>query len=294
MTIHGLSFARPHAPEGLLSSYRPPTDGAVNIGLMHTSLDGSPGHDHYAPCRSVDLRAAGFNYWALGHIHGRSALEGGSVVMPGMPQGRDINEGGPKSVTLVTIGDDRTVMLEERLTSVAQFERVAVDLSGIEDWRDMVDAAGRALEQAREGAPSEHLIARMRLTGRTPLAWRLRRDMDLLGAELAARAARAGKCWIEKVEIGCDGDVAPTAAGSTADPLAELRRLIDDEVMGAEGFHTDASSIANELRDQLPPDCRAILGMDKAGFEASVLAAVRDGVEDVFARLRGATLEPGG
>ena len=67
--------------------------------------------------------------------------------MPGMPQGRDINEAGPKSVTLVTIGDDRKVHVEERITSLAQFERVDVDLSGIEDWRDMVGEVARALER---------------------------------------------------------------------------------------------------------------------------------------------------
>ena len=50
--------------------------------------------------------------------------------MPGMPQGRDINEAGEKSVTLVTIRDDRSIEIEERLTSVAQFERLSVDLAG--------------------------------------------------------------------------------------------------------------------------------------------------------------------
>lgn len=292
VTIHGLSFARPHAPESLLPSYRPPVDGAVNIGLMHTSLDGSPGHDLYAPCRLIDLRASGFDYWALGHIHGRSAMAG-NIVMPGMPQGRDINEAGPKSVTIVTIGDDRAVALEERLTSVAQFERVTVDLSGIDDWHDMADAVGRALERTREAAPSEHVIARLRLTGRTPLAWRLRCDTDLLAAEFAARAARTGKCWVEKVEIACDDNAARSASGPSAGALAELRRLFDDEVMEQPSFRMEASKIAKELRDQLPTDCRGILGMDEAGFEASLAAAVRDGVEDVFARLRGAAPEPG-
>ena len=33
--------------------------------------------------------------------------------MPGNPQGRDINEAGPKSATLVTIGDDRKITIEE-------------------------------------------------------------------------------------------------------------------------------------------------------------------------------------
>ena len=121
----GISFANPQAPESLLPKYPAGRDGTLNIGIMHTSLAGSPGHDVYAPCNVADLHGHGFDYWALGHIHARSVHRGSStVVMPGMPQGRDINEAGEKSVTLVTIRDDRSLEIEERLTSVAQFERV--------------------------------------------------------------------------------------------------------------------------------------------------------------------------
>ncbi|MGO4844027.1 DNA repair exonuclease, partial [Rhizobiaceae sp. 2RAB30] len=45
VAIHGLSFAQSHAPESLLGKYKPPVEGAVNIGLMHTSLGGATGHD---------------------------------------------------------------------------------------------------------------------------------------------------------------------------------------------------------------------------------------------------------
>ena len=144
VAIHGLSFAQPHAPESLLGKYRPPVEGAVNIGILHTSLAGAPGHDLYAPCSLADLQATGFRYWALGHVHKRSIVEGAcAIVMPGMPQGRDINEAGAKSVTLVTIDDDRSIHIEERVTSIAQFERVSVDATGIADWRDLVGALGR-------------------------------------------------------------------------------------------------------------------------------------------------------
>ena len=42
IAIHGLSFAKPQAPETLLPKYKLPEPGAVNIGIMHTSLGGAP------------------------------------------------------------------------------------------------------------------------------------------------------------------------------------------------------------------------------------------------------------
>jgi predicted phosphodiesterase len=289
VAVHGISFARPQAPESLLPRFRPPVAGAVNIALLHTSLAGAPGHDPYAPCSLADLDAAGFDYWALGHIHKRSVVQGRSaVVMPGMPQGRDINEDGAKSVTLVTIADDRSITVEERVTSVAQFERVAVDLTGIEDWREMVAALATSLEHARGRVASEHMVARLRFTGTTPLAWRLRCDRDLLRAEAADRAYVIGKSWIEKLDIDCRAPgVADGADGvPAADPVIELRRLIGDEVVASAAYQTEIATIAEELRGQLPPECRQWLGADEAAFQQAVAALVQDGAEDVIARLR--------
>jgi exonuclease SbcD len=284
VAIHGLSFAQPHAPESLIGKYRPPVEGAVNIGLMHTSLAGAAGHDLYAPCSLADLQGTGFRYWALGHIHKRSVVEGGcAIVMPGMPQGRDINEVGAKSVTLVTIGDDRSIRIEERITSIAQFERVSVDATGIDDWRDLVAALARALEQTRGDIASEHLVARLRVMGATPLAWRIRRDLDLLKTEADDRASVIGSCWVEKLEVDCR---APGAvAGTSADPLTELRRLIDEEVIGSDAYQAEVVAIAEELRTQLPQECRGLLGSDEAAFKATIAALAKDGSEDVLAWL---------
>ena len=202
VAIQGLSFAKPEALESLLPRFQPPREGAVNIGLMHTSLAGAPGHDPYAPCSPADLDATGFDYWALGHIHKRSATRGRCVVvMPGMPQGRDIGESGPKSVTLATVADDRTIHVEERLTSVAQFESVPVDLTGVADWRGMLAKITAALQRARQTVPSEHFVARLHLTGHTPLAWRIRSDLDLLQNNVANQAADIDRTWIEKTEV---------------------------------------------------------------------------------------------
>jgi DNA repair exonuclease SbcCD nuclease subunit len=290
ITVHGLSFAKPHAPDSLLPQFKAPTEGAVNIGLMHTSLAGAAGHDLYAPCNIADLRASGFRYWALGHIHKRTVVEGDcAIVMPGMPQGRDVNEAGPKSVTLVTVADDKSIRIDEHTTSLAQFERVTVDVTGLADWPDIADAFQLALERARSEAVSPHLVARLRLSGVTPLAWRIRRDLDILKAEADDRGLAVGQCWVEKIEVDC---VAPGASAlSPGNPISELRSLIDEEVIRSEAYQAEVEKIAVELRSQLPQECRGIFGSDEASSRDAIERLAKEGSDDVLARLHAADIE---
>ena len=266
VAIHGLSFAQPHAPENLIGKYKPAVDGAVNVGILHTSLAGAPGHDLYAPCSPADLQATGFRYWALGHVHKRSVIEGScTIVMPGMPQGRDIGEAGPKSVTLVTIADDQSLRLEERITSIAQFGRIDVDATGIADWRTLVAALAKTMEQARSEAVSEHLVARLFVKGATPLAWRIRRDIDLLKTEADERASIIGRCWVEKLEVDCQ---APDAvAGATADPINELRRLIDEEVIRSDAYQSEAAEHRGGVEGAASAGMPRPAGLDRGGVQ---------------------------
>ncbi len=283
VAVHGLSFAQPHAPESLLPKYRAPVEGAVNVGLMHTSLGGSPGHDPYAPCTAADLGGSGFRYWALGHIHARSVAEGAcTVAMPGMPQGRDVGEAGEKGALLVTVADDGSIAVETRRTSVAQFERVAVDLSEARDWREVVARVGGGLEAARACAASDHLVARLALTGTTPLAWRLRRDADLLRAEAEARAGALGATWIDKVDIAARP---PRRDGDAEGPIAEFRRTMLEEVRGLPEASIAIASAVDELRRSLPPECRDVLGRDEEATAAITAALAEKGCEEVLARL---------
>lgn len=290
VAIHGLSFAQPTAPENLLPRYHPAVADAINVGMMHTSLGGAPGHDPYAPCSPADLAATGFDYWALGHIHKRSVIKGATtVVMPGMPQGRDINEAGPKSVTLVEIADTGTVHLEERFTAVAEFARVAINAGGIGDWSELAITVSKALEQARSTAKAPELVARLEFSGQTPLAWRMRRDADLLLAEAEDRGARLGAVWIDRLEIDCRPPGLPTAS---SDPLSELKALIDTEIAGSGGFEAAYAAVVEQLLGQLPAELRDMLGPDEARTAARRDELAREGAEDVLARLR--TAAPGG
>jgi DNA repair exonuclease SbcCD nuclease subunit len=283
--IHGLSYSYPQAPESLVGRYRHVVPDAVNIGLMHTSLAGSPGHDDYAPCSLAELRATGFTYWALGHVHKRMVAEGPcTIVMPGIPQGRDVDEPGARSATLVTIRADRSLQVEERFTSRAQLERLPIDVTGIEDWNELAKRICHALEHARRGSPSDHLVARLQLAGSTPLAWRIRRDMALLTAEARERARVIGACWVEKVESSCGPPPAPVPE-SPSDPVMELKRLIEQDVMHSDSFRTQLAAVCEELRRQLPAEARDVLGSDPAAFQDQLAHLAREGIEDALARL---------
>lgn len=128
IAVHGVSFRDPHAPESLLPKFRP-VPGVVNIGMLHTSLGGAAGHDPYAPCSIAELAAAGFDYWALGHVHRRTVHhEAPFIVMPGMPQGRDMGEDGPKSVTLIHV-EESGLRIEERPSAALEFRHDSIDVS---------------------------------------------------------------------------------------------------------------------------------------------------------------------
>ncbi|MDF3216818.1 exonuclease SbcCD subunit D [Mesorhizobium sp. M7A.F.Ca.CA.001.09.2.1] len=283
--FHGLSFASPKAPDSLLPKYSVPREGTVNVGIMHTSLAGSPGHDVYAPCNATDLHAHGFDYWALGHIHVRQVHPGAStVVMPGIPQGRDINEAGEKSVTLVTIRDDRTVEIEERLTSIAQFERVNVDLTEMEEWSDVVGRVRSALERVRASVKSRHAVVRLDLTGASPLSWALIRDRDLLLAEAEQAAEQTGDTWVEKLELKVSPSTSQTSE-EAADPIFELAQSMRADA-GSDAFRAEARALVQKMVADLPPDGRDFAGKDEAEQELFLDRVLANGANLVTARLK--------
>ena len=273
IAIHGLSFRDPHAPESLLPKYRPPEADAVNIGLMHTSLNGAAGHDPYAPCALSELQASGFDYWALGHIHKRAEYPGNTcVVMPGIPQGRDIGEPGAGSVTLVQIDDAGQISLEARIVAVAGFAQVKVDVTGMDDWRALQGAVEKALDAARLACP--HLVARLRLLGDTPLAPRLLRDRDLAEAEAQEMAKALGGIWVEKLVLDL-GARAPVAGA-----LGDLAGLIEGDIRPSDAYAQALDALRRDLEAALPPEARdAVSELDPATMQA--------GLSEVLERLRG-------
>jgi exonuclease SbcD len=285
VAFHGLSFANPKAPESLLPKYAAARESVVNIGIMHTSLAGSPGHDVYAPCSVAELQRHGFDYWALGHVHVRKVYPGtATIVMPGIPQGRDINEAGEKSVSLVTVRDDRSIEIEERAVSIAQFERVDVDLTNIVEWAEAVGRIRIALERTRDAVRSRHAVIRLRIVGTSPLSWSIIRDRDLLLAEAEQLGEHIGDTWVEKLELDLSDHGHKTSEG-TADPIFELAQTMGADIR-SQAFREEAKALVMRTLADLPPDARDFAGKDEAGLEEFLDRVLTDGAELVTARLK--------
>jgi len=284
VAIHGLSFAAAHVPENLVNRYPAPVSGLANIGLLHTSLTGAEGHDVYAPCSLADLRAHGYDYWALGHVHKRAVhSETPWVVMPGIPQGRDIGESGPKSATLVTISDDGAITAQQVSSAVAEFARVEADLSGAETMADVAARLENAFAEALEAIEAPWLVARVTLTGDTPLAGALRRDDDLSLAEVRQAAEAVGRTLIDKVAFAF-GNTAKPEAG----PLAELEALMSaPESLPPEVIDKTLEAM-NAVRRALPRQNHDAFPQSDEARREIAAQLIAEGSSDVIARLRGA------
>lgn len=278
IAIHGVSFSKPRASESLVGRYHPVKD-MVNVALMHTSLGGADGHDPYAPCSVADLAGAGFDYWALGHIHRRAVHhEHPFVVMPGMPQGRDMGEDGAKSATLIHVDDGR-LRIEDRPTARILFLRVDCDVDGAGDMAEVHAAVRSALADVAGAVPA---IVRLRLTGRTGLTWRIRRDLDLVEAAAAEAGAPRG-VWIDRVVVETGMPTEEPDAG----PAGELAGLIA-EIAARPGFEAEALSAVAEMVDDLPAELRGIYGDDETARRDAVRRLIGEAVDYAVARAHSA------
>ncbi|KUF11674.1 metallophosphoesterase [Pseudoponticoccus marisrubri] len=280
--IHGVSFAQRHAPDSLLPKFPAPVPGAVNVALLHSSLAGAAGHDVYAPCTVGELTAMGFDYWALGHVHARQVHRTDPwIVMPGMPQGRDIGEAGPKTATLIEIGDG--IAVSEIPTSAVEFLTHAIDIGGeaAEDDAALRQTLRAALHDLATGLVSDTGVLRLRLTGAPARRWQILRDRDVLAEQVADMARDTGRLWLDRLELDL-AENAPEGAGAT-DALARLMQ----EIRAEPGFHATARAEVETVLAELPQARRAALMPDSDALDRLAQEIATRGAEAMVARMKG-------
>ena len=168
VAVHGQSFADQAVPHDLSRAYPPPVAGLFNIGVLHTSAAGYAAHAAYAPCEVPRLKAHGYDYWALGHVHTREVLsEDPWIVFPGNLQGRHVGETGPKGASLVTVVDGRVRSVEHRVLDTLRWANIDIDLTGAANEAEALIRVQAALDAALRDAAPRPLAVRLALVGAT-------------------------------------------------------------------------------------------------------------------------------
>ena len=203
VAIHGRSFPTREVADNWALAYPEAKPGWFNIGLLHTSCDGRPGHASYAPCTLADMAARGYDYWALGHVHEFEIVSSDPyVVYPGNLQGRSVRECGPKGGVIVDVEDGRVTNLRRIVTDQARWAVLAVDAQSHETEAALLGALEDAFRSVADAAEGRLIAARVRLTGETALHRRLVADQARFADEVLAAAQRCAEdIWLEKLSL---------------------------------------------------------------------------------------------
>jgi DNA repair exonuclease SbcCD nuclease subunit len=287
VVVHGQSFSQRVTTEDLASRYPDRTSGALNVGLLHTSLDGREGHEPYAPTSLETLRSKGYDYWALGHVHAREVISTDPwVVFPGNLQGRHARETGPKGATVVAVEDGRIVSVEHRPLDVVRWEVVTVDAAPAQDPLEVVDLARVALEWCAAETDGRVLAARVVVSGRTRANAAIRRDPERFTNELRAAATDAlGEAvWLEKILLDTRSTYdldAVREEGSAMGHLARRLRAIREDPKEL----AELASVLAELDKKLPAELREGEGSLRLSDPTTVRALVDDVEQTLLPRL---------
>jgi len=228
VAIHGQGYHNRALVENIARNYPQALPHHLNIGLLHTSLTGRQGHEPYAPCSLDDLKAKGYDYWALGHVHTREEVSQSPwIVFPGNIQGRHIHEAGAKGGTLVRVEDGRISAVEHRELDVLRWSLCQVDLTDSTTKDMVIDAVRQAMEAKQASATGRPLAIRLQLIGKSPIHAELHRESVALIEEFRALAVGLGEIWLEKVAFTTQRPVALAESLGAETPLANLIRAID-------------------------------------------------------------------
>lgn len=251
VAIHGRSFKEAATTENLVLTYPDPVPGYLNIGMLHTALEGNAAHANYAPCSIAELEARGYAYWALGHVHEFRMWQGAStIVFPGNLQGRHVRESGPRGAVLVTADGEQITSVERLYVDVLRWCTLEVDVSSASSLPGAVRAVGEALDRLLdEQGHNLPLAVRVVLSGRSQAHGELFGLESQLRHEVLALAAARGseRLWIEKVRLETRPDLDAGLLSDRADALADLQGLLGQAVLDADF----GDALQRELQDMV-------------------------------------------
>ena len=274
--VYGRGFARAAETANLSLGYHRDVADPVAIGVLHANVGSNSDYAPYAPATLDDLRAAGMDYWALGHIHKQEILaEHPWVVYAGSPQGLNPKETGSHGCFVVEVSRGGATTLEHVETAPIAWAQTDVDVSDAADLDDVRGLLLKACETIRAES-GRHTVARIALTGRSAAHTDLRRPgvaAELFDDIRAEAAVDTPWVWIDRL-------------------VDRTSSIIDlDELRGGPDFAAELVRVADELASD-PVELEAVLAAIKAPL-ATTLSGYRAQTTpgDVLDRARDAALD---
>lgn len=287
VALHGQSYRTAATVENLAAGYPPAVPGCLNIGVLHTALDGHADHDPYAPCALDELLSRGYDYWALGHVHQYAVRhEDPWIVYPGNLQGRHIREQGERGAVLVTATGSR-LSVERCFVDVLRWYHLYVDVSPCSGMDDVIERVGRSLEPlVRQQADGRFIAVRVTLRGRTRahgqlfgLETHLRQGVLAYASELAGDAI-----WVEKVCLGTSPALTPEELMARSDALADLQDLLAEAVAHPQLLDQLGDTL-RELVNRCPRELFAYAPSLEAIREGRIASLIEEVAPSLLARL---------
>ncbi|MGO3400055.1 MAG: metallophosphoesterase family protein [Lentilactobacillus parabuchneri] len=231
VAISGFSFDKQWITDPMIQDYPQAfSDATWNIGMLHGSLStlNSP-EANYAPFTLNQLEEKGYDYWALGHIHKRQALnKQGTINYSGNTQGRHINETGEKGFLLVeSDGSQLTSRFQSTAPIIWDFMAVSVAQQPVKQLAESIMS-----QLADQHFDQLHLL-RLQLKSDQQL------DSELLGqiasGELLDAIQQINRdkwrqlnCWVTSLKAPVEKNVVYSAIDQTYFNQARDETLTDD------------------------------------------------------------------
>ena len=280
--VIGQGYATRDVSVDLAEAYPAGDPNLFSIGLLHTSLNGRPGHANYAPCSVEALRAKGYQYWALGHVHTREIVhEDPWIVFPGNTQGRHARETGAKGAILVTVEGRVVAEVEHLVLDAVRWDLCAIDATPCASADDVRSAVAERFSAIATDADGRLAAVRVEVTGASPAHEDLWANPHGFEADIRSLANTGGRLWVEKVKV------------STTRPV-DLAAARDDDAVGAlaqriEALHDDPDALGAYVGAFA--DLTKKLGADARTAEGSPVDPTRIGTAEQLAEQLDASLE---
>jgi len=246
VAINGQGFSSRAVTDDISQAYPQGDAQLFNIGLLHTCLDGKPGHAPYAPCTVDGLRSKGYQYWALGHVHKREVVsEDPWIIFPGNIQGRHIRETGSKGCTLVTVDNGQVVSVDHHDLDVMRWSVCELEVTNINSVDEIYDNVRKELQLIVDKAEGRPVAVRLVLIGTCSAHAQLHANQEHWTQEYRALATNIGGAgvWLEKVSIKTKSPVSVDEVLERDDALSHLLRGIRDMELDSSAI----DELANEL-----------------------------------------------